>query len=213
MSSRDAVALTGELARAVGRDLPATLLWETGTVDGLVRRLGTAARPVHSAEPLMMRTSLPEPSDEPIAVVGVGCRLPGGVRGPADYWRLLMDGTDAVGAVPDGRWADFPEPPPDTHRRGGYLGPIDEIAAFDAEFFRISPSEAAAMDPQQRMLLEVVHEALDHAAIPAASSPAPPPGSSSASRPTSTGSSPAPTQPPSTPGPPPGRPPASPPDG
>lgn len=101
-------------------------------------------------------------------MVGVGCRLPGGVRGPGDYWRLLMDGTDAVSTMPADRWSDFTAPP-DTARQGGYLGSLDEIAGFDAEFFRISPSEAAVMDPQQRMLLEVVHEALDHAAIPAAS--------------------------------------------
>ena len=163
MSSRDAVALTGELARATGRALPATLLWETGTVDGLVRRLNSA-----EPAPLIMRATLPEPSDEPIAVVGIGCRLPGGVRGPDDYWRLLDEGADAVGTVPADRWRDFTVPP-GTARRGGYLGPLDDIAAFDTEFFRISPSEAAAMDPQQRILLEVVHEALDHAAIPAPS--------------------------------------------
>src|SRR5262249_59492921 len=106
---------------------------------------------------------------EPIAVVGVGCRLPGAVAGPADYWRLLTDGTDAIQRVSDRRWRDFTTvPPKDANPWGGYLDD-DTITGFDAEFFHVSPREAAAMDPQQRMLLEVAHEALDHAAIPAAS--------------------------------------------
>ncbi|MEH0582622.1 type I polyketide synthase [Streptomyces sp. B21-106] len=103
---------------------------------------------------------------EPVAVIGVGCRLPGGVRGPADYWRLLCDGVDAIGRVPADRWRDFTAfPPKDAPTHGGYL---DDVAGFDADFFRITPREAAVMDPQQRILLEVVRETLDHAAVPAA---------------------------------------------
>jgi acyl transferase domain-containing protein/thioesterase domain-containing protein len=104
---------------------------------------------------------------EPVAVVGVGCRLPGGVHGPDGYWRLLSEGVDAIRRVPEDRWRDFTAfPPADAHPYGGYL---DDIAGFDADFFRITPREAAVMDPQQRILLEVVHEALDHAAVPAGS--------------------------------------------
>ncbi|GAB2851893.1 hypothetical protein GCM10027074_18290 [Streptomyces deserti] len=160
MSSRDAVALAGELSRATGRELPATLLWEAPTGEALVARLcGTAAGPVS--------VPVARPSGEPVAVVGVGCRLPGGVHGPADYWRLLTEGVDAIRRVPEDRWRDFtPFPPADALPYGGYL---DDIAGFDAEFFGISPREAAVMDPQQRVLLEVVHEALDHAAVPAVS--------------------------------------------
>lgn len=100
---------------------------------------------------------------EPVAVIGVGCRLPGGVRGPADYWRLLVDGIDAIGRVPADRWRDGTAfPPADVPAHGGYL---DDIAGFDADFFRIAPREAAVLDPQQRILLEVVHETLDHAAV------------------------------------------------
>ncbi|MGR6968048.1 acyltransferase domain-containing protein [Streptomyces cynarae] len=165
MSSRDAVALAGELSRVTGRELPPTLLWETPTGEALVERLcGTAADPApataHRASPAAM-------SGEPVAVIGVGCRLPGGVHGPAAYWRLLGAGTDAIRRVPEDRWRDFtPFPPADAPPYGGYL---DDIAGFDADFFRITPREAAVLDPQQRILLEVVHEALDHAAIPAAS--------------------------------------------
>ncbi|WP_329331707.1 type I polyketide synthase [Streptomyces sp. NBC_00663] len=161
MSSRDAIALTAELSRVTGCELPPTLLWEAPTVQALVARLcGTAPGPA----PLVMAPGAP---GEPVAVVGVGCRLPGGVHGPGDYWRLLCEGVDAIRRVPEDRWRDFTAfPPADAHPYGGYL---DDIAGFDADFFRITPREAAVMDPQQRILLEVVHEALDHAAVPAAS--------------------------------------------
>jgi phthiocerol/phenolphthiocerol synthesis type-I polyketide synthase A len=160
MSSRDAVVLAGELSLLTGHELPATLLWEAPTVDALVERLcGTAARQVTHDAPV------PATPGEPVAVIGVGCRLPGGVRGPGDYWRLLIDGVDAIRRVPEDRWGDFtPFPPAETPAYGGYL---DDIAGFDADFFRITPREAAVMDPQQRILLEVVRETLDHAAVPA----------------------------------------------
>ncbi|MDK1474721.1 beta-ketoacyl synthase N-terminal-like domain-containing protein [Streptomyces sp. 549] len=175
MSSRNAVALAGELSRATGRALPATLLWETPTVDALVARLAGRVRPSpltpHADPRGPSQPSQPPPDsappEGPIAVVGVGCRLPGGVYGPDDYWRLLDGGVDAVRQIPDDRWWDFTDDPPaDINPWGGYLDGIDR---FDADFFRISPREAAAMDPQQRLLLEVTQEALDHAAIPAAS--------------------------------------------
>ncbi|MGW3103334.1 acyltransferase domain-containing protein [Streptomyces sp. NPDC001100] len=164
MSSRDAVVLAGELSLLTGHELPATLLWEAPTVDALVARLcGTDLRP----DP---RRHLPAPvvreaPGEPVAVIGVGCRLPGGVHGPESYWQLLIDGVDSIRRVPEDRWGDFtPFPPAEAPLYGGYL---DDIAGFDADFFRISPREAAVMDPQQRILLEVVRETLDHAAVPA----------------------------------------------
>ncbi|MER6155777.1 type I polyketide synthase [Streptomyces sp. NPDC001868] len=171
MSSRDAVALAGELSRATGRELPVTLLWEASTGDALVAWLcgtavdiGTAPRTAPHPAP---SPASPLPPGEPVAVVGVGCRLPGGVHGPAEYWRSLLDGVDAIRRIPEDRWRDFtPYPPADALPYGGYL---DDIAGFDADFFRVTPREAAVMDPQQRILLEVVHEALDHAAVPAAS--------------------------------------------
>ncbi|MET7481820.1 acyltransferase domain-containing protein [Streptomyces sp. NPDC005538] len=160
MSSRDAVVLAGELSLLTGHEWPATLLWEAPTVDALVEHVcGTTTRAAR-------QDPTPVAPGEPVAVIGVGCRLPGGVRGPADYWRLLIDGVDAIGRVPENRWGDFTAfPPPETPLYGGYL---DDIAGFDADFFRITPREAAVMDPQQRVLLEVVRETLDHAAVPAA---------------------------------------------
>ena len=107
---------------------------------------------------------------EPVAVVGIGCRFPGDVVGPESFWRLLVNGEDAISEVPADRWdADaFYDPDPAapgrmTTKWGGF---VSDVAGFDADFFAISPREAAAIDPQQRMLLEVAWEALEHAGIP-----------------------------------------------
>ncbi|QZT54471.1 type I polyketide synthase [Mycolicibacterium sp. jd] len=106
---------------------------------------------------------------EPIAVVGIGCRLPGGVTGPDSYWELLENGTDAITEVPADRWDGdaFYDPDPMAPGRmptkwGAYL---DDVSGFDADFFGITPREAAAMDPQQRVLLEVAWEALENAGL------------------------------------------------
>ena len=102
---------------------------------------------------------------EGIAVVGMACRFPGGVNGPDDYWKLLVEGRDAVTEVPSSRWdidALF-DPDPNApgkvcSRFGGF---IDNVDLFDAAFFGISPREAESLDPQQRLLLEVAHEAFE----------------------------------------------------
>ena len=108
--------------------------------------------------------------EEPIAVIGLGCRLPGGIHGPDAFWQFLAEGRSAVGKVPDERWQVFDDGSAEagavlarTTRWGSFL---DEVAAFDAEYFDISPSEADRIDPQQRLLLEVAVEALEHAGIP-----------------------------------------------
>ncbi|CAL9484767.1 hypothetical protein SUDANB95_03092 [Actinosynnema sp. ALI-1.44] len=99
------------------------------------------------------------PALEGVAVVGIGCRLPGGVSGAEGLWRFLCAGGDGVGPVPAGRWVGLP---PGVPPWGGFLS---DIKGFDAEFFGIAPSEAAAVDPQQRLVLEVSWEALHHAGI------------------------------------------------
>ncbi len=106
---------------------------------------------------------------EPIAVIGIGCRLPGGVSGPEQYWEFLDRGADAVTVVPPDRWdaEAFYDPDPMAPGRmptkwGAYLS---DIAGFDADFFGISPREAVAMDPQQRVALEVAWEALENAGL------------------------------------------------
>ncbi|WP_269751376.1 type I polyketide synthase [Mycolicibacterium mengxianglii] len=106
---------------------------------------------------------------EPVAVVGIGCRFPGGVVGPDSYWSLLTNGVDAIGEIPPERWnadefydADTLAPGRMASKWGGFLPAVD---GFDAEYFGISPREAEAMDPQQRVMLEVAWEALEHAGI------------------------------------------------
>ncbi|MDL5205932.1 type I polyketide synthase [Streptomyces sp. ALI-76-A] len=107
---------------------------------------------------------------EPIAIVGMGCRFPGGVSGPDDLWRLLEDGTDTMTDWPRDRGWDVdalydPEPgtPGRSYTRTG--GFVDRVADFDASFFGISPREAVGTDPQQRLLLEICWEALERAGI------------------------------------------------
>ncbi|CNM32432.1 phenolpthiocerol synthesis type-I polyketide synthase PPSB [Mycobacterium tuberculosis] len=124
------------------------------------------------------RTSLADEFDrvsriavaEPVAVVGIGWRFPGDVDGPESFWDFLVAGRNAISTVPADRWdaEAFYHPDPLTPGRmttkwGGF---VPDVAGFDAEFFGITPREAAAMDPQQRMLLEVAWEALEHAGIP-----------------------------------------------
>ncbi|MCF3650814.1 amino acid adenylation domain-containing protein [Synoicihabitans lomoniglobus] len=101
---------------------------------------------------------------EPIAVVGIGCRFPGGADSPAAFWELLREGRDAVTTVPTHRWdaeafraASSDIPARSVSRHGGFLTDLEQ---FDPVFFGISPREAARMDPQHRLLLEVTHEAL-----------------------------------------------------
>lgn len=110
-----------------------------------------------------------EQSNEPIAVIGMGCRFPGGANSITDYWELLRNGIDTIREVPTGRWeTEHPlEPHPDAPgtvvtRLGGF---IDDLEGFDASFFGISPREAEVMDPHQRVLLEVCREALENAQI------------------------------------------------
>ena len=111
---------------------------------------------------------------QPIALIGMGCRFPGGANSPEAFWRLLRAGVDAVGPIPPSRWDVAKYYDPDRNapgkmyiREGGFLRD-DEITDFDCGFFGIAPREAASLDPQQRLLLEVSWEALEHAGLGAA---------------------------------------------
>ncbi|MFF4364460.1 type I polyketide synthase, partial [Streptomyces sp. NPDC001604] len=111
---------------------------------------------------------LEESQHEPIAIVGMGCRFPGGATGPDGLWRLVRDGIDAMGPFPTDRgWRDVYDPDPEHVgtsyvREGGFLSGVPD---FDADFFGIAPREATVMDPQHRVLLETAWEALEDAGI------------------------------------------------
>ncbi|WP_425564014.1 SDR family NAD(P)-dependent oxidoreductase [Saccharothrix xinjiangensis] len=164
LTSVGGVELRNRLQAGTGLALPATLVFDHPTpqrvIDHLVELLGAAG-----ATPEATGESAPD--DEPIAIVGMGCRFPGSVATPADLWELVSAGRDGTSGLPDGRgWAlgdltgDADLPGTTYCARGGFLDGAD---LFDAEFFGISPREARAMDPQQRLLLEVSVEAVEHA--------------------------------------------------
>jgi len=164
--------LQGDLGRAISTTLPFDFPTPSALAAWLLRQLGlTPSEPV--AAPAI-RPAEPNPSGaDAIAIIGMGCRMPGGVHGPDDFWMLLRDGVDAISQVPPDRWdADaYYHPDPDhagtiLTRYGGFLEFID---GFDAEFFGIAPREALQIDPQQRILLEVCFETLEHAGIPPSS--------------------------------------------
>ncbi|MFN6535671.1 MAG: type I polyketide synthase [Nostoc sp. EkiNYC01] len=107
---------------------------------------------------------------EPIAIIGMGCRFPGGSDNPEAFWQNLRNGVDAISEIPPDRWDAnaYYDPNPDApgkmySRCGGFIGQIDK---FEPEFFGISPREAESLDPQQRLILEVSWEALENAGIP-----------------------------------------------
>lgn len=163
MDSALAVQLHRLVSGALDPSLPVTAVFDHPSV----RRLATHLRQrllqeqtsaASSRAPISDSSAgtAPEPiaAREPIAVVGIGCRFPGGAEGPDRFWQLLCDGVDAIGEAPEGRFESA------ASWRGGFLREVD---GFDARFFRIPPREARAMDPQQRIFLETAWEALEHA--------------------------------------------------
>ncbi|MGW0854216.1 acyltransferase domain-containing protein [Streptomyces sp. NPDC002690] len=169
MDSMRATSLMATLSRLTGKHWSPALLWAHPTIEALADRVvsGEGAEP--ATETKSPTTAGAGRRDEPVAVVGMACRLPG-ARNLDEFWRLLETGIDAVRPVPEGRWeigspdGAIPELLEEmTTTEAGFLdGRIDE---FDPLFFGISPREAQEMDPQQRVFLEVAWEALEDASV------------------------------------------------
>lgn len=184
MDSLTSMALRNRLQQEFSCTLAATLVFKYPTVASLSEHLieavvkpaiGPAAdrQPQNGQQPadgfLAKPAAIAQKKSEPIAVIGMGCRFPGGADSPARFWNLLENGADAIIDLPGDRWdmnayydADPDAPGKMTLRNGGFLTGIDR---FDASFFGISPREAACMDPQHRLILEVGWEALENAGV------------------------------------------------
>ncbi|MEX2631549.1 MAG: amino acid adenylation domain-containing protein [Tistlia sp.] len=177
MDSLSALDLRDRLQRASGLVLPATLAIEHPTIEGLAGgwlggRVATPRAAAAAGAVAAARAARPQPDPtpaaarEPIAIVGLSCRFPGGET-PEAFWELLAEGRDAIGPIPRDRW--------DVDRFHGAGGPgrsraaegafLEDVRGFDAAFFHLSGREADALDPQQRLLLEVAWEALERSGL------------------------------------------------
>ncbi|MBM2623628.1 SDR family NAD(P)-dependent oxidoreductase [Actinoplanes sp. LDG1-06] len=153
--SMTAVELRNRLAAATGVRLPVTAVFDHPTPALLAAHLAGAAEPRRAAAALRGH-------DEPIAIVAMACRFPGGITTPEDLWSLIAEGAEVAGPFPADRGWDPTMTARSDVRVGGFL---DGAGDFDAGFFGISPREATAMDPQQRLLLETAWEAFERAGI------------------------------------------------
>ncbi|WP_031700857.1 type I polyketide synthase, partial [Mycobacterium tuberculosis] len=166
--SLTAVEMRNRLKSATGLSLSPTLIFDYPTPNRLASYIRTelAGLPQEIKHTPAVRTT----SEDPIAIVGMACRYPGGVNSPDDMWDMLIQGRDVLSEFPADRGWDLAglyNPDPDAAgacytRTGGF---VDGVGDFDPAFFGVGPSEALAMDPQQRMLLELSWEALERAGI------------------------------------------------
>ncbi|MFE7029801.1 aminotransferase class I/II-fold pyridoxal phosphate-dependent enzyme [Streptomyces sp. NPDC057621] len=177
LDSKQAVAILAELGARTGRAMSTGTAFEHPTIRAVATHVGaphvgaapratgtagttgtTAAPPPPRSQPLRRPARQQDTGYEPVAVIGMGCRFPG-APDPDSYWRLLVDGRDAITGVPGGRWAAEQV---DAPAFGGFVDRVDE---FDARFFGLSAREAARMDPQQRLLLETAWQTVEDAGL------------------------------------------------
>ncbi|WP_425557018.1 SDR family NAD(P)-dependent oxidoreductase [Kitasatospora viridis] len=171
IDSLTALELRNRLVAETGLSLPATLVFDYPVPLELARHLVTEACGTDEAVGASAVPAVRGGTDEPVAIVGIGCRFPGGAEGPDGFWQLVAGGADAMSGFPANRgWdvAGLPDLESGDDEGARYApvgGFLDSAGDFDAEFFGISPREALGMDPQQRLLLETCWEALEDAGI------------------------------------------------
>ncbi|MEU6832403.1 polyketide synthase Pks13 [Nocardia beijingensis] len=174
LASRDAIALGGDIEELTGVLLNATIVYQHPTIAALAERIinGEPDLPEETGDDSFYTAGYRPGEAHDIAIVGLSTRLPGAGDTPESTWDFLIGRGDGIRERPEGRWSEFMAEPQlaeaieKANTKGGYLDQ-EVVKGFDAEFFAMSPVEVERVDPQQRLMMELTWEALEHARIPA----------------------------------------------